>query len=199
MEQPQGFEDSNLPDHVCLIHKSIYGLRTWFLRLSQAFLELGFTASTVDTSLFTYHHNNVCVFLLIYVDAIIVTSNAVTTIDSLIYNLSFKFAINDLGSLSYFLGIHVTKIENDLHLHQGKYAVDLLHRMKMTGAKLAPTPCIAGAKLSKFLRDPLSNPTEYISMVEALKYLTLTRPDISYNVNFSIILQIFISLLPKGC
>jgi hypothetical protein len=71
--------------------------------------------------------------------------------------------------------------------------------MKMTGAKLAPTPCITGAKLSKFSRDPLSDPTEYINMVEALKYLTLTRPDISYNVNFSIILQIFISLLPKGC
>jgi hypothetical protein len=137
--------------------------------------------------------------VLIYVDVIIVTSNAVTTIDSLIYNLSFKFAINDLRSLSYFLGIHVTKTKNDLHLHQGKYVVDLLHRMKMTSAKLAPTPCIAGAKLSKFSRDPLSDPIEYISMVEALKYLTLTRPDISYNVNFSIILQIFISLLPKGC
>ena len=199
MEQPQGLEDSHLPDHVCLMHKSIYGLKTWFLRLSQALLELGFTALTVDTSLFTYHHNNVCVFVLIYVDAIIVTSNAVTTIDSLISNLGSKFAIKDLESLSYFLGIHVTKIENDLYLHQGKYVVDLLRRMKMTGAKPAPTPCITGAKLSKFSGDPLSDPTEYRSMVEALQYLTLTRPNISYNGNFSIVLQIFISLLLKGC
>ena len=187
MEQPQGFEDSNFPDHVCFLHKSIYGLkqapRTWFLRLSQALMELGFTASIVDTSLFTFHHSTVCVFVLIYVDDIIVTSNADTAIDTLISNLGSEFAIKDLGELSYFLGIQVTKTENGLHLHQGKYVVDLLHRMKMTGAKPAPTPCISGAKLSKFSGDPLTDPTEYRSIVGALQYLTLTRPDISYSVN----------------
>jgi histone deacetylase 1/2 len=130
-----------------------------------------------------------CVFVLIYINVIIVTNNAVMIIDSLISNLDSKFAIKDLGSPSYFLGIHITKTENDLHFHQGKYVVDLLHRMKMTGAKPAPTPCITGAKLSKFSVDPLSDPTEYRSMVEA--------SDISYNINFSIVLQIFISLLLK--
>jgi len=187
MEQPQGFEDSKFPDHVCLLHKSIYGLkqapRTWFLRLSQALMELGFTASTVDTSLFTFHHSTMFIFVLIYVDDIMVTSNANTVINTLISYLDFEFAIKDLGELSYFLGIQVTKTENGLHLHQGKYVVDLLHRMKMTGAKLAPTPYISGAKLSKFSGDPLTDPTEYRSMVGALQYLTLTRPDISYNVN----------------
>ena len=31
--------------------------RAWFLRLPQALLKLGFTASAVDTSLFTFHSN----------------------------------------------------------------------------------------------------------------------------------------------
>jgi histone deacetylase 1/2 len=55
--------------------------------------------------------------------------------------------------------------------------------MKMTRAKLAPTLCISGVKLSKFLGDPLTDPTEYRSMMEAFQYLTLTKLDISYSVN----------------
>jgi hypothetical protein len=46
MEQPQGFVDPNFPNHVCKLHKSIYGLkqvpRAWFTRLSHALLNLGF-------------------------------------------------------------------------------------------------------------------------------------------------------------
>jgi histone deacetylase 1/2 len=124
-----------------------------------------------------------CIFVLINVDDIIVVSNADTAIDTLISNLGFEFAIKYLGELSYFLGIHVTKTENGLHLHQGKYVFDLLHHMKMTDAKPTPTPCISGAKLSKFSGDPLIDPTAYRSMVGAFQYLTLTRPNISYSVN----------------
>lgn len=55
--------------------------------------------------------------------------------------------------------------------------------MKMTCAKPAPTLCISGVKLSKFLGDPLIDPIEYRCMVEAFQYLTLTKLDISYSVN----------------
>jgi hypothetical protein len=79
MEQPQGFSDLEYPNHVCRLHKSIYGLkqapRAWFTRLSQALLNLGFCGSQVDHSLFTYHLDSVHVFLLVYVDDIILTGN----------------------------------------------------------------------------------------------------------------------------
>jgi len=55
--------------------------------------------------------------------------------------------------------------------------------MKMTRAKPTPTLRTLGAKLSKFLGDPLTDPTKYRSMVEAFQYLTLTKLDISYSVN----------------
>ncbi|KAF5465754.1 hypothetical protein F2P56_015732 [Juglans regia] len=116
-------------------------------------------------------------------DDTIVTNNTSSSIDALISNLSCESAVKDLGPLSYFLGIQVTNTANGLHLHQGKYAVDLLHRMKMVGAKPASTPCTTGGKLSKLSGDPPDDPTEYRTMVGALQYLTLTRPDLSYSVN----------------
>jgi len=80
MEQPKGFEDPAFPDHVCRLHKSLYGLkqapRAWFMRLSQALLELGFTSSAVDSSLFMFHLHSIHVFVLIYVDDILVCSNS---------------------------------------------------------------------------------------------------------------------------
>ncbi|KAF5471868.1 hypothetical protein F2P56_008632 [Juglans regia] len=86
--------------------------------------------------------------LITDIDDIIVTINTSSSIDALISKLSSEFAVEDLGPLSYFLGIQVTNTANGLHLHQVKYAVDLLHHMKMAGAKPAPTPCTLGGKLS---------------------------------------------------
>lgn len=46
MRQPQGFTDPNFPNHVCKLHRSLYGLkqspRTWFQRFSDYLEELGF-------------------------------------------------------------------------------------------------------------------------------------------------------------
>jgi transposase InsO family protein len=187
MEQPQGFEDPTHPEFVCKLHKSLYGLkqapRAWFLRLSQALLDLGFVGSSVDTSLFFFHRKSVSIFLLVYVDDIIVTSNTPAAVGAIISQLKCEFALKDLGDLSFFLGIQANRDSHGLHLHQGKYITDLLIRVKMDGAKPASTPCVSGGKLSKFQGDPLSDPKEYRHIVGALQYCTLTRPDIAYSVN----------------
>jgi len=58
MEQSQGFHDKIHLDFVCRLHKALYGLkqapRAWFTRLSTFLLDIGFTASLVDTSLFFF-------------------------------------------------------------------------------------------------------------------------------------------------
>jgi hypothetical protein len=187
MEQPKGFEDLNYLDHVCLLHKSIYGLkqvpRAWFLRLSQALLELGITSSAVYTSLFMFHQHLVHVFVLIYVDDILVSSNSPSIVSGLIHHLQWDFAVKDLGPLSYFLGIQATRLPHTLYLNQSKYITDLLYKTHMEGAKPGSTPCSTTGKLSRFDGDPLSDPSEYRHIVGALQYCTLTRPDIAYSVN----------------
>jgi hypothetical protein len=56
MEQPKGFVDKNHPHSVCKLYKAIYGLKqapqAWFNRLSSYLLDIGFTTSLVDNSLF---------------------------------------------------------------------------------------------------------------------------------------------------
>jgi hypothetical protein len=187
MEQPQGFVDPSFPNHVCKLHKSIYGLkqapRAWFKRLSTALLEHGLIESHVDYSLFIYHAGSIHIFLLIYVDDIIITGNHPATITLLIDKLQSDFALKDLGDLSYFLGIQAVRNSEGLHLRQSKYAIDLLQRVNMADSKPYCAPCIAGSKMSKFDGEALSDPTTFRHVVGALQYLTLTRPDLAYSVN----------------
>jgi hypothetical protein len=49
-------------------------------------------------------------FLLVYVDDIIIASSSSSAVDSLLDKLKFDFALKDLGALSYFLRIEVTKV-----------------------------------------------------------------------------------------
>lgn len=54
--------------------------------------------------------------MLVYVDDIILTGNNSLAIDHIIKSLSHMFAIQDLGHLSYFLGIEVIRKHKDLVL-----------------------------------------------------------------------------------
>ena len=91
--------------------------------------------------------------------------------------------MTDLGSLNYFLGIQITHTSTGLHLSQTKYLQDLLCRTQMQGAKSSSTPMTNGLKLSKFGSDSVLDPTLYRSVVGALQYATITRPEIAYSVN----------------
>ncbi|GJZ39991.1 ribonuclease H-like domain-containing protein [Tanacetum coccineum] len=64
-----------------------------------------------------------------------------------------EFAMTDLGSLNYFLGISAQRSSSGLFLSQSKFAEEILERAHMQHCN----PC-------------------------ALQYLTFTRPDISYAV-----------------
>jgi hypothetical protein len=185
MEQPQGFIDANHPDYVCCLHKTIYGLkqapRAWFTRLCESLQALGFVESQVDYSLFIFHSQNIHLFVLIYVDDIIITG----THGDVIFILSMKdeFAMKGLSPFHYFLGVQEFRDHNGLYLTQTKYIFDILHRRKMLGVKSYSAPTVSGSKMSQFDGDPLSDGTEYKQIVGALQYCTLTRPDIAFSVN----------------
>jgi hypothetical protein len=129
MRQPPGFESASAPNFVCKLAKEIYGLKqapiAWYSRLSTKLLALGFHASNSDTSFFIYSKNSVTIFMLIYVDDIIVTGSSQEAIAALLCDLKQDFALKDLGDLHYFLGIEVRKDKEGIILSQEKYARDI--------------------------------------------------------------------------
>ncbi|XP_060670818.1 uncharacterized mitochondrial protein AtMg00810-like [Ziziphus jujuba] len=156
MEQPPGFLHPLFPHHVCLLHKSLKGLkqapRAWFERLSSSLLKIGFLCS----------------------------SSAL--ISHIIQKLSLDFALKDLGIIHYFLGLEAKFFNGGLFLSQSKYTCDLLQRANMLHALAISTP-IATKITPSIDDDDAVDATEYRSIVEALQYLTFTRPDIQHAVN----------------
>ncbi|GAU47982.1 hypothetical protein TSUD_87860 [Trifolium subterraneum] len=111
-------------------------------------------------------------------------ANSLSHIQQLISKLNAEFALKQLGALDYFLGIEVSYLSSGgLLLSQAKYIRDLLARATMENANAMPTPMASTLKLSKVGSTPVENPTLFRSIVGALQYATLTRPEISYSVN----------------
>jgi hypothetical protein len=152
--------------------------------LSGKLQELGFLPSKIDTVVFFYNHGNHKIFVLMYVDDIIVNISSIDVVDALIRDHK-DFSLKDLGSLRYFLGIEVTRSKSSLLLTQARYAADVLKRAHMSNCKSVSSPLTPFDKL--MINDGVAlgprDPTEYRSIVGGLQYLTLTRSDLSYSVN----------------
>jgi hypothetical protein len=135
MAQPLGFQHPTYPTTVCKLHKAIYCLNqaphAWFSRLSARLLELKFHSSKSNSSLFIYRASSVTIFVLIYVDDIIITSSHPAAISQLISDLHSSFALKDLGPLHFFLGVEATWHSDGLHLSQQRYINDILTKTNM--------------------------------------------------------------------
>jgi histone deacetylase 1/2 len=123
--------------------------------------------------------------MLVYVEDIIVASSSQDAVDALLRDLEKEFAIKDLGDLHYFLGIQVQRKKGELLLSQERYAFDILKRVNMQLCKPVKTPLSTSEKLSVTGGTQLGvdDSTRYRSIVGALQYLRLTRPDLSFAVN----------------
>ncbi|XP_021805661.1 uncharacterized protein LOC110749783 [Prunus avium] len=187
MSQPPGFIDSSHPHHVCKLVKSLYGLkqapRAWNDRFTKFLLTLGFTASYADPSLFVCKKSDSLVFLLLYVNDIIITGSDFAVVQLIINQLSQDFDMKNLGDLHYFLGLQIQYPADGIFVHQSKYILDVLAKANLLDCKPCVTPCHPNHKLLKDGSLPYSDPAHYCSIVGALQYLTFSRPDITYAVH----------------
>jgi hypothetical protein len=136
-------------------------------------------------SLFIYNRLGITIYMLIYVDDNIVASFSAEVVKALLKDLKDSFALKDLGDLHYFLGIEVKRPRDGLILSQGKYAPNFLRLTNRSSCKPVSTPLATNQKLLAYTRDPLGSEdnTWYRSIIGALQYLTITRPDLAYAVN----------------
>jgi hypothetical protein len=134
---------------------------------------LGFVPSKADISLFIYVKAAVTIYVLVYMDGIIVTSSSPAAIDALLADLQSEFALKDLGDLHYFLGIEVKSTADGILLTQEKYASDILRRVGVSKKLSVHDGDLLGPK----------DVTQYHIIVGALQYLSLTLLDLAYSIN----------------
>ncbi|XLU82308.1 hypothetical protein S245_005728, partial [Arachis hypogaea] len=111
MMQPPGYSTKG-EQLVCKLNKAIYGLkqapRAWYKTLSTTLQQFGFKETRSDVSLFVRFFDSNVIYLLVYVDDIIVTGNNAAELDKLIYQLNNIFPLKDMGKFSYFLGLEAS-------------------------------------------------------------------------------------------
>ncbi|KAI0498152.1 hypothetical protein KFK09_021393 [Dendrobium nobile] len=122
-------------------------------------------------------------YILIYVDDILLTGNSSSDIKRLLENLHSRFQMRELGSLSQFLGIQSTTTATGVILHQKLYAQRILERAGMQNAKPVPSPSSCKTIITTKSNEPYENPHMYRHLLGSLQYLTLTRPDIQFTVH----------------
>jgi hypothetical protein len=139
-----GFAD---PIHlylVCRLHKSLYGLkqvpRAWYDRFATYLLSLGFVEDKADTLLFIFRQGADTVYLLLYVDDIILIASSTTLLRRTVSALQHEFAMKDLGLLHHILGITVERRPDEMYLRQRTYTPDIIKRATMADCKPCMTP-----------------------------------------------------------
>lgn len=187
MQQPPSYVQHSSDGHplVCRLMKELYGLRqaprAWFDKLKAFLRSIGFVRSKSDASLFVRVNGDARMYVLVYVDDIIIAESDSHDIDRFMGQLNAEFSLKDMGDIHYFLGIRIS--DGSILLCQRKYVFNLLVRCKMIGSKVVHTLMVSSLILSNDIRTRVSDPSEYRSIAGALQYVVLTRLDIVYTVN----------------
>jgi hypothetical protein len=140
---------------------------------------LWFIEAKSNTSLFIFGHGSDTIYLLLYVDDIILTATSTELLRRTISAPQRKFAMKDLGPLHHFLSITVERRPDGLFLHQRTYTLDILKRAVMADCTPCTTPVDLQAKLPGDSGPPVEDASQFWSIAGALQYLTFTRPDIT--------------------
>jgi len=145
---------------VCCLHKSLYGLkqspRAWFGKFSKVVQQFCMTRSEADHSVFYRHSSVGCIYLVVYVDDIVITGSDQHGILQVKQHLCQYFQTKDLGKLRYFLGIEVAQSNNGIVISQRKYALDILEETGLTNSKSVETPLWILMSNSYLVRGSLS-------------------------------------------
>ena len=197
MSQPEGFISKANPSHVCLLKKSLYGLkqapRQWYKRFDTFITSLGFCKSNYDSCF--YFNNNIVeksVYLLLYVDDMLIASKDMSRVRDLKQKLKSEFEMKDLGNAKKILGIEILRIRNEkrLCLNQSIYLLKLINRFNMKDCKSANVPLASNFILSAALSPRTIEETRYMenipysSAVGSVMYsMICTRPDLAQAIS----------------
>ncbi|KAL0304083.1 UNVERIFIED_CONTAM: Retrovirus-related Pol polyprotein from transposon TNT 1-94 [Sesamum radiatum] len=184
------------PEHVCLLKKSLYGLkqspRQWNKKFDNFMKTLMFHKSAYDPCLYFKFVNNAPIFLVLYVDDMLIASPDLSMIEKLQNDLRKTFEMKDLGNAKKILGMTIDRDRktSSIFLNQKAYVISVLEKFSMINAKSSSVPLAPHFQLSKD-QSPKSDSEKklmekvpYSNAIGSVMYLMVcTRPDIAYAVS----------------
>jgi histone deacetylase 1/2 len=176
--QPEGFQDGTRK--VLRLLRSMYGLkqapRAWHDRLKEALLQMGYTQSVSDPSLFLKPGT----WLLLYVDDQLMVGPDLNMLQAVIAVLSVEFDLTDMGDASFYVGVDMAITPGRVALSQKRYIADLLKRFPRPTLPTRPVEIpgkVRRADTSMLMPQPCAI---FPQIIGSLLYLAVwTRPDIS--------------------
>jgi hypothetical protein len=195
MKQPEGFVVKGKKELVCKLKKSLYGLkqspRMWYQKFDTYILGLGFVRSRVDHCVYSKQVGNHFIYVVLYVDDMLLVGNNMDVIKEVKSQLSSKFDMKDLDAANFILRMEIKRdrANRKLWLNQRKYVETILQRFNMHGSKPVKVPIPIGVKLSADQCPKTQKEEEdmshfpYANAIGSLMYaMFCTRPDIAHAV-----------------
>ncbi|CAH2088680.1 unnamed protein product [Euphydryas editha] len=187
VKQPVGYEDGT--DNVYKLNKALYGLkespRAWYECFNIFLVTLNFQRSKYDYCLYVKKENDLNVYILLFVDDLLICCKNEQVIAEIKNKLSNKFKMKDIGKVKTYIGIDIEYEygkNNILTLSQKLYIESLAKRYNIENSKLFKTPMEINLKLEK---SDINEEIKYRNLIGALLYISSgTRPDISFSVNY---------------
>lgn len=196
MEQLEGFIRKGDKDKVCLLKKSLYDLkqspRQWNLKFDGFMMKHNFTRSNYDFCVYMKDvSSNKAIYLLLYVDDMLIASGSKSAIQELKDSLSSEFDMKDLERASRYLGMDIKRDRKQgiLKLSQAKYLEKTLKTFGMFEATSVVTPTASHFKLKSLHPKERDEEYEhmkdvpYASPVGSLMYAMVgSQPDLGFAV-----------------
>jgi hypothetical protein len=154
----------------------------WNQKLNDVMINMKFKRAKSDTCLYVSENNKL--FVIVYVDDIIIIGKELMEIENLKKGLSENFQMKDLGEIKTFVGL---EIERDIQhgtisISQKQYIEKLLYRFGMQDCKPVKTPMVEGSVIGNESKKVTDLP--FRELIGALQYLAImSRPDIAVSVN----------------
>jgi hypothetical protein len=155
MIQPEGFVDPINARKICKLQKSIYGLkqasRSWNIRFDEVIKGFGFHQNEEEACVYKKESGSVVVFLILYVDDILLIGNDIPMLESVKASLKKSFSMKDLGEATYILGIRIYRDRSKslIGLSQDTYIDKVLKWFNMEQSKKWFLPMSHGIHLSQ--------------------------------------------------
>ncbi|KAK1627376.1 hypothetical protein QYE76_001691 [Lolium multiflorum] len=138
MDQPEGFVVPGKEDLVCKLKRSLYGLkqspRQWYKRFDSFMLAHEFKRSKYDSCVYIKFVNGSPIYLLLYVDDMLIAAKSKKEITILKAQLSSEFEMKDLGAAKKILDqmFHERTKHIDIKYH---YIRDIVAKGKLKGPR----------------------------------------------------------------